>query len=264
MPRSSALQWSTVGWLVAIGLGCAFAAPAQKQDTAKDKDKDKARPPATSTVDSGSFGVFIKGQRVVTESFSVQQERGLSIIKSHLKDASGTANNDQSSELEIMPNAQLVRYEWDETTPAVSSLVVTPSNEFLIEKISTSATAKPAEQPFLMPNTSMILDNNFFVHREVLLWRYLAADCHPEGGNLQCQKGPVEFGVLVPQDRTSLRVRIELVGKEKVNIRGAERELLRLNLSGEGFTWALWVDDRDQFKLMRVAIPADNTEVVRD
>jgi hypothetical protein len=55
-----------------------------------------------------------------------------------------------------------------------------------------------------------------------------------------------------------------LVGKEKVNIRGAERELLRLNLSGEGFTWALWVDDHDQFKLMRVAIPADNTEVVRD
>jgi len=266
LPRNSASQWSTVRCLVAIVLGCAFAAqaPAQKQDTAKDKDKDKARPPAAATVDSGSFGVFIKGQRVVTESFSVQQERGLSIIKSHLKDASGTANNDQSSELEIMPNAQLVRYEWDETTPAVSSLVVTPSNEFLIEKISTSATAKPAEQPFLMPNTSMILDNNFFVHREVLLWRYLAADCHPEGGNLQCQTGPVEFGVLVPQDRTSLRVRIELIGKEKVNIRGAERELLRLNLSGEGFTWALWVDDHDQFKLMRVAIPADNTEVVRD
>jgi hypothetical protein len=26
----------------------------------------------------------------------------------------------------------------------------------------------------------------------------------------------------------------------------------------------LWVDDHDQFKLMKVAIPADNTEVVRD
>src|SRR5260370_3625033 len=197
LPRNSALKWSTLRWLVAIVLGCAFAAqaPAQKQDTAK--DKDKARPPAAATVDSGSFGVFIKGQRVVTESFSVQQERGLSIIKSHLKDASGTANYDQSSELQIMPNAQLVRYEWEETTPAVSSLVVTPSNEFLIEKISTSTSAKPAEQPFLMPNTSMILDNNFFVHREVLLWRYLAADCHPEGGNLQCQKGPLECGVLV-------------------------------------------------------------------
>jgi hypothetical protein len=57
---------------------------------------------------------------------------------------------------------------------------------------------------------------------------------------------------------------MELVGKEKISIRGAERELLRLNFSGEDFEWALWLDDHDQFKLIRVAIPADSTEVVRD
>jgi len=71
--------------------------------------------------------------------------------------------------------------------------------------------------------------------------------------------------VLVPQDRTSLRVRIELVGREKVMIHGAERELLRLNLKGEAFSWALWVDENDKFKLMRVLIADDNnTEVLRD
>ncbi len=86
-----------------------------------------------------------------------------------------------------------------------------------------------------MPSTSAILDNNFFVHREVLIWRYLAADCKPEGGNLKCHQGPTPFGVLVPQDQTSMSVRMELVGKEKVTIRGTERELLRLNLSGENF-----------------------------
>jgi hypothetical protein len=47
-------------------------------------------------------------------------------------------------------------------------------------------------------------------------------------------------------------------------IRGAERELLRLNLMGESFSWALWVDDKDQFKLVRVTIPDAGTEVVRD
>jgi len=73
-----------------------------------------------------------------------------------------------------------------------------------------------------------------------------------------------QFGVLVPQDRTSVRVRMELVGREKVTIRGTERELLRLNLKGEAFAWALWVDEKDQFKLMRVLIADDNTEVVRD
>jgi hypothetical protein len=37
-----------------------------------------------------------------------------------------------------------------------------------------------------------------------------------------------------------------------------------LNLKGESFDWALWVDEQNQFKLIKVAIPADNTEVVRD
>jgi hypothetical protein len=141
---------------------------------------------------------------------------------------------------------------------------VTPNNDFLTEKITPANATKPAEQPFLMPTTTTILDNNFFVHRQVLIWRYLAADCKNEGGNLKCQQGPQEFGALVPQDRTSMRVRIELIGKEKVTFRGAEHDLLRLNLTGEAFEWSLWVDDQDHFKLMRVTIPADNTEVIRD
>ncbi len=158
-------------------------------------------------------------------------------------------------------NGELVRYEW---SGGGGSLVVMPNNEFLLEKITSGSSSKAAEQPFLMPNTSAILDNNFFVHRQVLAWRYLATNCQTQNGGLRCQQGPVEFGVLVPQDRTSMRVRLELVGREKVTIRGTERELLRLNLKGEAFSWALWVDDKDQFKLMRVLIADDNTEVVRD
>jgi hypothetical protein len=61
-----------------------------------------------------------------------------------------------------------------------------------------------------------------------------------------------------------MSVRLELVGKEKISIRGTERELLRLNLSGEDLQWSLWVDENDHFKLIRVAIPADNTVVDRD
>jgi hypothetical protein len=37
-----------------------------------------------------------------------------------------------------------------------------------------------------------------------------------------------------------------------------------LNLTGESFTWTLWVDEKDQFKLMRVEIPDGNTIVLRD
>ncbi len=227
-------------------------------DKGDKKDKPKA---GVQQVDSGSFGVFVKGQRVVTETFSVQQDNGISVVRSHLQETGSAASPGQRSELQMTGSGELVRYEWNDGS---GSLVVTPNNEFLLEKITTAASSKPAEQPFLMPNTSAILDNNFFVHRQVLAWRYLATNCQTQNGALKCQQGPLEFGVLVPQDRTSMRVRMELVGREKVTIRGTERELMRLNLKGESFSWALWVDDKDQFKLMRVLIADDNTEVVRD
>ncbi|MFZ1007655.1 MAG: hypothetical protein WAN65_12510 [Candidatus Sulfotelmatobacter sp.] len=228
---------------------------------AADKDKkDKPKPAGAQQVDAGSFGVFVRGQRVVTENFTVQQENGVNVVKSQLQEA-GSSSSGQRSDLEMTGSGELLRYEW---TDGGGSLVVTPKNEFLLEKITTAASSKAAEQPFLMPNTSAILDNNFFIHREVLAWRYLATNCKTEAGTQKCQKDPADFGVLVPQDRTSMRVRMELVGREKVTIRGTERELLRLNLKGEEFTWALWVDDQDQFKLMRVLIADANTEVVRD
>jgi hypothetical protein len=247
-----------LSWVLAATLICslpAFSAPA------KDDKKDKPKPAGAQVVDSGSFGVFVKGQRVVTETFSVEQKNGSSSIKAQLKEGAGT-DASQKSDLELSATAELLRYEWSQS--AGGSLTVLPNNDFLIEKIIVPGSAKAAEQPFLMPSMTAILDNNFFVHREVLIWRYLAADCKPEGGGMKCQQGPVEFGVLVPQDRTSLRVRMELIGNEKVTIRGAERQLLRLNLSGESFEWAMWVDPQDQFKLMQVAIPADNTVVTRD
>jgi len=243
------VRWATVTVLVCA----AFLYAGDK--------KDKAKPAGAQQIDSGSFGVFVRGQRVVTETFSVRQDEGISVVKSQLKETAASASAGQRSELQMTASGELVRYEW---TDGGGSLSVTPNNEFLLEKITTAAASKPAEQPFLMPSTSPILDNNFFIHREALIWRYLSANCHTESGSLKCQQGPLEFGVLVPQDRTSMRVRMELAGREKVTIRGTERELLRLNLLGESFSWALWVDDKDQFKLVRVLIPDANTEVVRD
>lgn len=257
MTQMAHIRWHAVAVLIFAALLSPGAANAGKND--KDKN-DKAKPAAVRQVDSGSFGVFVKGQRVVTETFSVRQDNGISVVKGQLQETATPAAQGQKSELQMTGAGELVRYEW---SGAGGSLVVTPNNEFLLEKITTAASTKPAEQPFLMPNTSAILDNNFFIHREVLAWRYLSANCQTQGGGLKCRPSD-EYGVLVPQDRTSMRVRMELVGPEKVTIRGTEHELLRLNLKGESFTWALWVDGKDQFKLMRVLIADDSTEVVRD
>jgi hypothetical protein len=222
--------------------------------------KDKPKAPANQAVDSGSFGIFIKGQRVATETFNIEQQGGNVIVKSQLKDATGDSPS-QKSELTITANGELLRYEWSQSSGG--SLSVFPDNEFLKERITTSANAKPAEQAFLLPSVTPILDNNFFVHREVLAWKYLQiAPCKDENGRRRCE--PADFGALVPQDRNSISVRLDLGGKEKITIRGTDRELLRLNLHGDQFDWALWVDESDHFKLIRVAIPADSTVVDRD
>jgi hypothetical protein len=258
--KSHAVARCTSGLILACSLAGFTAAGSAAPS--KDDKRDKAKAASPQTIDSGSFGVFVKGQRVVTETFRVDQQNGTSVVKAQLKQTSGNDPASQKSDLEIGPTGELLRYEWSQNSGG--SLTVLPNNDFLIEKITAPGSAKAAEQPFLMPSSSMILDNNFFIHREVLAWRYLAADCKSEGGSMKCQQGPAEFGVLVPQDRNSLRVRMELVGSEKVTVRGAQRDLLRLNLTGQDFEWNLWVDPQDRFKLIRVAIPADDTEVVRD
>lgn len=223
--------------------------------------KDKTKPVA-QVVDSGTFGVFVKGQRVVSETFTIHQENGVSVIKSQVKDATGADQGTQKSTLEITSGGQLLRYEWSQSTG--SSLEVLPNGDFLMEKITPAGSSKAAEKPFLMPSSTSVLDNNFFVHREVLAWRYLAEDCKTEGGQMKCQQGPGQFGVIVPQDQTSISLHMEVIGPEKVAIRGAQRDLLKLKLSGDSYEWELFLDPQDQFKLIRVAIPADNTEVVRD
>ena len=243
---------------LALILAVSFAAFAGAY--AADKKDKKDKPAPNPIVDSGSFGVFIRGQRVATETFHIEQQGGESIVKSQLKETSGDSGS-QKSELTMTSSGELLRYEWSQSSGA--SLVVAPDNDFLKEKISASPGAKAAEQAFLLPSGTPILDNNFFVHREILAWKYLTvAPCKDENGHRQCQ--PADFGTLVPQDHTSMSVRLELIGKEKITIRGAERELLHLNLSGEDLQWELWLDENDHFKLIRVAIPADSTVVDRD
>ena len=153
--------------------------------SAADK-KDKQKPAANQTVDSGSFGIFIKGQRVATETFHIEQQNGNSVIKSQLKETSGADSTSQKSDLEMSSSGELLRYEWSQSSGG--SLSVFPDNEFLKEQNHDSASAKPAEQAFLLPAVTPILDNNFFIHREVLAWKYLNAVCQPCGRRTKCRQ----------------------------------------------------------------------------
>jgi hypothetical protein len=223
--------------------------------------KDDKVPPA-QMVDSGSFGVFMNGHRVATETFSIHQTSGGSSVVSEFKSETGADKAEQTSEWQMAGNGELRKYEWKELSPGQSQAVVQPGQDFLIERFRSAPQEKEQEQPFMLPASSSVLDDYFFVQREVLAWRFLASSCKQDKGALQCPlKQHVQFGALNPHTRSSISVTLEFAGREKVTIRGTEHELNRLELKSESGNWALWLDD--QFKLQRM-LSGESTEVVRD
>lgn len=225
---------------------------------------DKPRKPAKAdaqVVDSGSFGVYVSGRRVATESFQIQDRTDVKVATAELRTEEGKAT--QSYELQIMPNGDLRRYEWRELSPGKALTTVEPSEQFLIEKLTSEAVgAKPIELAFILPPSTQIVDDYFFSHRQILLWRYLAAGCAPSGDNRTCKLEKASFGVFVPRQQAPVTVALEYKGREKVALKGAETELDRFDLQSEDSTWSLWVDAN--YKLQRVVIAAENTEVLRD
>jgi hypothetical protein len=224
---------------------------------------EKTKEAPGSSVDSGTFGVFINGKRVATETFSITQASTGNVITSQFHTDPGVDKAEQSSELHISPTGELREYEWKEISPGQAQATVTPSDTFLMERATKTPQDKVEEQPFLLPSSTSILDDYFFVHREVLAWKYLASTCRPQNGQMQCPVGQkAQFGTLNPHARSSMLVSLEVAGQDKVKVGTAERDLTRLTLKGDTGDWTIWVDE--QFKVQKMSVPADNTEIVRD
>ena len=246
---------AAISWLSLGLLGLALGAPSQVYGRPKMK-------PGETTVDSGTFSILIDGRKVGTETFTIKQSSAASIASSEIKIDDGSSQARQTSEYRIGPKGELQHYEWHELTPEKSEIVVEPEDEFLIEHI-TSEKEKKFDQPFLMPTTTLVLDDLFFSHREILIWRYLASICKAVNGVNQCTPQKSQFGVIVPRQHTSMVVSIEYIGREHAPIHGKELELSHYRItSDESADWDLWFDGNQ--KLVRILIPAIKTEVVRD
>jgi hypothetical protein len=223
---------------------------------------EKEKPVAAKVVDSGSFGVFNGSHRVATETFSIKQDAEGSIVASEFKSEQGEQKAAQSSELNLTASVNLRHYEWKELLPDKLQATVDPNDTFLIERFTTGANDKPHDQNFLLPVSTSILDDYFFIHREVLAWKFLAAVCKQQTAGLGCPPNQkAQFGTLNPHARSSMLVSMEFTGKDKVMVRGAERDLSRLMLKSESGDWALWLDDN--LKLVRM-LGDNGIEVVRD
>jgi hypothetical protein len=224
----------------------------------------KEKEPSARQIDSGSFGVFMGTRRIATETFSITQNANGSVVQSEFKTDGTPDHAAQSSEMQLTGTGEIRRYDWKELNPGKGQSTVLPNEQFLTQKWTASPDDKPQEQPYLLPASTSILDDYFFVHREVLAWKFLASSCNKDSkGQLQCPlKQRSQFGTLNPHQRSSASVSMEFLGREKTTIRGAQQDLLKVELKSDAGAWELWLDD--QFKVLRMSVPAENTEVVRD
>jgi hypothetical protein len=235
------------GTVAALVLLAGLSAPAGEKTQGK-------------VVDSGSFGVFVAGKRVATESFQITEQPEGSHARAEFKLTEGTSS--QTADLYLHPNGELRRYEWREQDPK-AQLVVELKNEFVVETVTVGDAGKPAEVPFMLSASTAVVDDNFFIHRQILAWKYLATGCAPGTSTPQgCVYQRTQFGVIVPQQQRPSVISLEYAGKDKVTLAGSERELRRFKLDTEGVEWLLWLDEHH--KLVRVLIAAQKIEVLRD
>ncbi len=237
-------------------------------DKAKAGDKLESK-----VVDSGSFGIYMNGKRIGTESFKIEQRPDFSVATAEIKVDDGASKATQTSEMQVAPNGDLRSYAWRATFPAKEEATVEPNDQLLMEHI-VDADLKKHEVQHILPVSTVILDDNFFSHREILLWRYLATGCAPKENRLVC--GPKHFAVLVPHQHLAANATMEFVGPDKTTVKGMVRELNKVVLKvgdpqqlvvmnqkdSDSTQWVLWVDE--QYKVVKIAVPGSNVEVVRD
>lgn len=263
---------------LAILLSAVLAASASLSASDKPKEKDKG---SSKVADSGTFGIFMNGKRVGTETFNItetlnsERRPEYSTASSEIKFDDGRFKAAQSAEMQVSAKGELRSYVWHSTVPQKEESSVEPKDQLLIEHIN-PADQKKLDVPHMLPLSTVILDDNFFSQREVLLWWYLATGCRRQDNNLLCGQG--KFIILVPRQHVSGNATLELVGQDKVMVKGVERELNKVKLDTNGpqsltwlndqthesdeSQWVLWVDD--QYRVIKMTVAGSNIEVVRD
>jgi len=223
--------------------------------------ENKKTDPA-QVVDSGSFGIFLGGKRIGTETFIIQQQSGVGVLTAEIKVDDGASKSEQSCEMQVTSDGDLRLYKWKSISPSREESVVEPKDQLLVEHVMPAGHEKEYV-PYIVPLSTVILDDNFFSQRELLIWRYLATGCASSEGQLHC--GPAKFGTLVPHQHLAGSATLELLGRDKITVKDVKRELNKVKLDADDVHWLIWVDDpENQYKVIKMAVPAANLEVIRD
>lgn len=213
-----------------------------------------------SIVDSGQLSVVVNGQKVATENFTMQQGTDGSSVTSRLSFDNGATKAQQESDLELTPEGGIRKYTWEEKEPGKAKLTAEPQDKtFLVVhmKESEAAAAKDSTHPVDVSVTN-IVDDNFYSHVQVLLWRYLAMSCKT---TQSCRFEEQKVPVFVPHQESAQTFTISFEGTDTLRMKNGKVEVGKYRVQTEGGEMHVWMQG---MKLVKLLMPGAAIEVTRE
>lgn len=212
-----------------------------------------------SVVDSGQLSIVVNGKKVATENFTMQQGANGSSVTSRLTFDDGATKAQQESELELGTDGAIRKYTWQEKEPGKARLTAEPQDKSFIvvrQKETDAAAPKDSTHPVDISATT-IVDDNFYSHLQVLMWRYLALSCP----NQQCRFGEQKLPVFVPHQEMAQLFTITFEGNDTLRLRQGRTDVTKFRVITEGGEMHVWMQGT---KLMKLLMPAAAVEVTRE
>lgn len=206
----------------------------------------QSSPESMLVAEKGKFRVLVNGQEMGKEDFEISRNgsnwtaRGTSDIQSpqgatHL---TGT--------LDLRPDGTPVKYEWSMQGAKKASASISFSGPVASIELRVDG-ARPFNQQFTFNSPKIaVLDNNLYYQYIILARLYDWS-----------KQGVQTFSVLVPQEMTPGNVTAASLGKQDVN----GKQLDELQVKTEDLEIDLYLDSG---RLIRIAAPASNAEIIRE
>jgi hypothetical protein len=204
--------------------------------------------PGTSVLapDKGKFSILVNGKPVGTEEFETSPSGANWIVRDTSEIQAGSSVTRVTGTLELHADGTPVHYEWATEGGKKASSTVT-FDGFTASVEPHTAGAYPYSQQFTFNSQPVIvLDNNLYDQYAVLARLYDRP-----------KKGVQRFSVFVPQEITGGTVTVEFVGNQEAG--GKKLEQLRVKTEDNEIN--LFLDGQ---RLVRIAVPGANAEIVRE
>ena len=208
---------------------------------------DKQNAGSVLAPEKGKFKIFVNGQQVGKEEFEISSSGADWTVRGNSELQSAQGNTHVTGTLNLKADGTPVHYQWSMQGPKKASADIVFKGTSADVELHLE-NARPYSQQFTFNSPQVVvLDNNLY-HQYVVLARLYDWN----------KKGSQSFAVLVPQEMTPGNITVDSLGKQDV---GGGVKLEELRVKTEDLELDLYLDGQ---KLVRIAAPSSNAEIVRE